>query len=140
MEWALRSATADDAEAVVALWRESGAEPTSTDDPASVRALIERDPSSLIVAESDGRIVGTLIAGFDGWRGSLYRLVVRPDLRRHGLATAIVGEAERRLVGLGARRANALVVQDHAHAVGFWKAAGYEHDPRMDRFVRNVGG
>lgn len=138
MPWFLRTAGAADADAVVTLWLGSGAAPTMTDDPASVRALVAHDPEALILAEEDGEIVGTLIAGFDGWRANLYRLVVLPDARRRGVAGALVSEAERRLKLRGAPRANALVVLDHPHAVGFWQSAGYERDDRMGRWVKTL--
>ena len=53
-------------------------EPTSTDDPRSIRALLRHDASALVVAQIDVHIVGTIIVGFDGWRGNLYRLAVIP--------------------------------------------------------------
>lgn len=140
MNWQLRSAGADDVQAVLALWRESGAEPTSTDNPDDLRLLLGHDMGALIVADSPDGIIGTLIAAFDGWRASMYRLVVHPSARRKGLARALVDEAERRLAGRGAKRCNALVVLDHPHAVGFWAEAGYERDARMGRFVRNLPG
>ena len=98
-----------------------------------------RDHGDLfLVAEDAGRLVGTLIAGWDGWRGNMYRLAVLPAYRRQGVATALVGEAERRLRALGARRITALVISDHDWATGFWRAAGYELDERMARFVKGV--
>lgn len=138
MSWQLRSGGIDDVQAILELWRESGAEPTSTDDSGSLEALIVHDPDALIVAESPSGIVGTVIAGFDGWRASMYRLVVHPSVRRRGLARALVAEAEERVARRGARRANALVVLDHPHAVGLWTSAAYGHDARMGRFVRNL--
>ena len=138
MPWVLRSARPDDAQAVVGLWLGSGAAPTMTDDPLSVGALIAHDPDALIVAEEEGEIVGTVIAGFDGWRANLYRLVVHPGARRRGVAGGLVAEAERRLTAQGAPRANALVVLDHPHAVGFWDAAGYERDGRTGRWVKTL--
>jgi ribosomal protein S18 acetylase RimI-like enzyme len=138
--WRLRSGDGADVDAVLALWRAAEAEPSATDDPAGLAALLAHDPDALIVAEVDGRIVGSLIAGFDGWRANLYRLAVHPDLRRRGLARALVAEAERRLTEAGARRANALVVADHAPAVGFWQAAGYHRDPRIGRHVKGLDG
>jgi ribosomal protein S18 acetylase RimI-like enzyme len=132
----LRSGRAEDAEAVVELWRAAGAVPSVTDDPTSVRRLVGFDPNALVVAESDGKVVGSVIAGFDGWRANLYRLAVHPGVRRRGLGLALVAEAERRLVQHGARRANALVVAAHDHAVTFWEAVGYPLDPRIGRHVR----
>ena len=69
----IREATRSDLVAVLRFWMESGAEPTHTDDVESIGALIARDPEALIVAESESQIVGTVIAGWDGWRGSIYR-------------------------------------------------------------------
>jgi ribosomal protein S18 acetylase RimI-like enzyme len=75
-----RPATSADAPAVVALWLEAAAERSHTDDVESVRRLIERDPKALILAEAEteaeegrtARLVGSVIAGWDGWRGSIY--------------------------------------------------------------------
>jgi ribosomal protein S18 acetylase RimI-like enzyme len=136
----LRSGAVADAAAVVALWRAADAEPTVSDDAGSVARLIAHDPDALVVAEAGGgEIVGTLIAGCDGWRGHLYRLAVHPRMRRRGVGLALVAEAERRLCARGAPRANAMVVADHAHAVAFWEAAGYGRDARMGRHVKTLG-
>ena len=119
-------------------WRVAEAEPSVTDDPGSVRRLIAHDPDSLIMAEIDGRVVGTVIAGFDGWRGNLYRLAVNPTFRRGGMALALVAEAERRLSARSVRRVTALVVTAHGAAVSFWDAAGYLHDDRIGRHVKTL--
>jgi ribosomal protein S18 acetylase RimI-like enzyme len=134
----VRSCLPDEAEAVLRLWRDAEAVPSVTDDPASVRALIDHDGDAVLVAEEGGRIVGCLVAGWDGWRGHMYRLAVLPEHRRRGVARALVAEGERRLRARGARRVAAIVVTAHEPAVGFWEAAGYARDRRVGRFVRNV--
>ncbi len=68
MGWTLRTGRLSDAGSVLLLWAESDAEPTRTDDIASLQRLIIHDPAALIVAEEDGRLVGSVIAGWDGWR------------------------------------------------------------------------
>jgi ribosomal protein S18 acetylase RimI-like enzyme len=85
-----------------------------------------------------GRLVGTIVAGWDGWRGNLYRLAVLPSARRRGIALRLVAEAERRLTEKGAVRLSALVMSEHDPAVALWRAAGYTHDPRVGRFVRSL--
>jgi ribosomal protein S18 acetylase RimI-like enzyme len=123
---------------VLALWRSAGAVETTTDDAEALHALLGRDPGALLLAEEDGDVVGVLIAGWNGWRGSFYRLAVRPDRRRAGIATRLVRAGEERLAALGARRLDAIVVSDEDDAARFWAAAGYEQQSKRLRFVRNL--
>ncbi|GAA4988556.1 hypothetical protein GCM10025734_14240 [Kitasatospora paranensis] len=96
--------TADPAEIpdLLAFWARAAEGASITDDPAGVARLLERDPQALIVAELDGALAGTVIAGFDGWRCHLYRLAVAPELRRRGIGGALVAAAEERFAALGA--------------------------------------
>ena len=137
MAWSIRAATRADVPAVLALWRDADAEVTETDDARAVEALLVRDPQALLVATDDGRLAGSIVAGWDGWRGQLSRLAVRPDLRRHGLGTALVRAAEDRLRALGARRIAAIVVDDHDPALAFWAAVGYDLAPHV-RFTKTL--
>ena len=97
--------------------------------------LLERDPGSLVVAESSGRIVGSVIAGWDGWRGSVYRLAVAPAHRRCGLGGRLLREAQRRLTALGAQRMHAIVVGSDARAVAFWESTDWEHQSGQLRYT-----
>lgn len=135
MQSELRPATADDIAGVLAFWRDA-AQPTSTDSKEVLASLIDRHPGALIVAKADGRIVGTVIAGWDGWRGSIYRLAVGLDHRRNGLGQALLRAAEDRLAGLGAQRLHAIVVESNEVAVGFWSASDWEHQAGQLRFAK----
>jgi ribosomal protein S18 acetylase RimI-like enzyme len=95
-----------------------------------------RDPSALIVAQEDGSIVGSVIAAWDGWRGSAYRLVVAPSHRRRGLGRRLLGAAEARLLAQGAVRLQAIVVESEPDALQFWGASGWERQVDRVRFVR----
>jgi ribosomal protein S18 acetylase RimI-like enzyme len=133
-----RAARLDEVGAILALWREAGAAPSATDTADDVAAVIASTHSWLLVAENDGRLAGTLIAAWDGWRGHLYRLAVHPELRRRGIATALLREAERALEAAGAKRIAATVLVDQPGPVGFWESAGYTEQAGRGRFTRNL--
>ena len=124
----IRAATTAELGDVLGFWRRAG-DPTPTDSPVALRLLLDRDPEALLLAEDERGIVGTLIAAWDGWRGSLYRLAVDPERRRAGIATALVRAGEERLRGLGAVRLTAIVVEGDAVAGALWEAVGYERRP-----------
>jgi ribosomal protein S18 acetylase RimI-like enzyme len=136
MVWTIRPGQLADVESVLLLWAEAEAEPTRTDDTESLRLLMDTDPAALIVAVDDCSIVGSVIAAWDGWRGSVYRLVVAPSHRRLGLGGQLLDAAESRLTAAGAVRLQAIVVETAPKATGFWRASGWEEQDHRLRFVK----
>ncbi len=131
----IRDAAPGDIPSVLDLWRESAA-PTSTDTAAALTSLLRRDPGALVVAESSGQIVGSVIAGWDGWRGSIYRLAVAPAYRRSGLGGRLLREAEHRLTALGTLRMHAIVAGSDSGAVAFWESTDWEHQGGQFRYTK----
>jgi len=134
----LRKATPEDANAVLALWKTAEASESVTDSENEVRRISTRENVAFILAVIDGRIVGSIIAAFDGWRANMYRLATHPACRRQGVARALVKDAEKAIAEWGAKRVTALVDKDHAWAVHFWEAVGYARDEKWSRHVRNL--
>ena len=138
---AIRRGRPEDIARVLELWERADATPKPTDTPEGLAQLLAGPQAVLLLAEVDGRMAGTVIGGWDGWRGNIYRLAVLPEYRRRGVATALMREVDAALAGLGAKRITALVEQDHQWAVGFWNAlerAGYRRDPTMTRYVKTL--
>lgn len=134
----IRTATVDDLPAVVDLWNRAAGPTRHHGRLPEATRLLERDPDALLVAEHDGRIAGTLILGWDGWRCHLYRLAVEPDARRSGVASALVAEARVRAVALGAFRIDAMVDGENPGAHDFWSSAGFDleaHDQRWSSLL-----
>jgi ribosomal protein S18 acetylase RimI-like enzyme len=136
MEPVIRAAGQEDLPSVLRLWADAEVEPGHTDDLQSLGRLIQHDAGALLVAETSAQLVGSIVAAWDGWRGSIYRLAVTPDRRRGGLATALLRAAEERLATLGATRLQAIVVESDTRATGFWRATDWTEQTERLRFVR----
>ncbi|MFC8259140.1 GNAT family N-acetyltransferase [Streptomyces sp. NPDC057291] len=132
----IRCADLSDIDAVLQFWSEAAEGTSISDDYDGVARLISRDPEALLLAERDRLLAGTVIAGFDGWRCSTYRLAVHPDCRRQGIATALLEAAEQRFIDLGGRRVDAMVLEANERAHHTWATAGYHREDHWRRWVK----
>jgi ribosomal protein S18 acetylase RimI-like enzyme len=138
VRFALRAASAVDVDDLIALWEvaaENGSRPPDT--AVAVTALLRRDPQAVILADQDGVLIGSIIAGWDGWRYHLYRLAVRPDRRGQGVGSALLGAAESRLKAFGATRIDAMVLDGNDLGQQLWRASGYSRQDDWRRWVKS---
>jgi ribosomal protein S18 acetylase RimI-like enzyme len=139
VRFALRAASAADIGDLIALWEEAaenGGRPPDTAE--AVTALLCHDPQAVILAERDGVLIGSIIAGWDGWRYHLYRLAVRPDCRGQGVGSALLSAAESRLTALGATRIDAMVLDCNDLGQNLWRASGYSRQDDWRRWVKSL--
>jgi ribosomal protein S18 acetylase RimI-like enzyme len=77
----IRRCTYDDIDAVLRLWSLARSQHARTPDRREdIESLVEGSPAALFVAEAEKGLVGAVIAGWDGWRGNIYRLAIRQDI------------------------------------------------------------
>ncbi|WP_040803915.1 GNAT family N-acetyltransferase [Nocardia concava] len=141
-----RTAAIDDAPAVLEFWSTAAEDShRPADSAAAIEALIRRDPEALILAldkdvTATTELVGTVIAGWDGWRCHIYRLAVAPDRRRSGIGRLLIQAAEERFAHLGGTRADAMVLDGNDLGQSAWKANGYAPQPEWSRWVKPLTG
>ena len=137
----IRPCRSNECATILNLWREVEVTPGINDDIEELRRLVQENGDLFLVAEDDSRLVGIVIAGWDGWRGNIYRLAVLPEYRRQGIGKALIQEVERRLLARGTRKISILVEHEDTLAMSFWDSLndiGYERDPRMVRYVKTL--
>jgi len=134
----IREARPDDFESIIDFWATIDRHTSLPDRVEYLQRFHDFSPDLFLVAEVDGRVAGTVIGGWDGWRAQIARLATDPALRRSGIARALVEEIEARLRERGAKRIYALVDQRSAPAIPFWEAAGYVGNENIVQYSRNL--
>jgi ribosomal protein S18 acetylase RimI-like enzyme len=91
-EYKIRPMTESDYEGVHALWMTiHGFGIRSIDDSKEgVVRFLNRNPNISAVAESDGKIVGSILCGHDGRRACFYHVCVSEKYRMHGIGRKMV--------------------------------------------------
>jgi ribosomal protein S18 acetylase RimI-like enzyme len=113
------------------LWENagSGINLRQSDQPAEIQKKLQRDPDLFLVAETNGKLIGTVIGGFDGRRGLIYHLAVEASFRQQGVGSLLMDEVERRLKAKGCLKCYLLVTVENENAMRFYEARQWE---RMD--------
>ncbi|MDL2295658.1 GNAT family N-acetyltransferase [Lachnospiraceae bacterium OttesenSCG-928-E19] len=88
----IRVMTIEDYEGVYKLWKKiSGFAMRSIDDSyEGVERFLKRNPTTSVVAEENGKIVGSILCGNDGRRGCFYHVCVDKEYRRKGIGKQMV--------------------------------------------------
>ena len=133
----IRTMTLDDYERVYALWLScKGMGLNDLDDSREgIGRYLERNPTTCLVAEADGAILGVILAGHDGRRGYLYHTAVSPDHRHEGIATRLVDAAMDALKAEGINKSALVVFSRNADGNAFWERMGFTE--REDLVYRN---
>ena len=110
----------------------------SSDEPEEIAKKLQHDPDLFLVAEDDGKLIATVIAGFDGRRGMIYHLAVAREYRGNGLATQLMNEIEIRLRSKGCRKAYLLVKKGNNIATAFYEKRGWGDMDHVHIYGKNL--
>jgi ribosomal protein S18 acetylase RimI-like enzyme len=128
----VKSAAAEDEQAVVALWHACDLVAASNDPVADFR-FAKAGPCSdvLIAVDEVGKVAGSVMVGHDGHRGWLYYVAARPTSRSEGVGRRMVQAAETWLSQRGVVKAQLLVRETNTKVVSFYEHLGFEVTPRI---------
>jgi ribosomal protein S18 acetylase RimI-like enzyme len=141
MEYRIRPFRGGDTDAVVALWESCGLVRPWNDPRRDIARKLTVQPELFLVAEPEDTddadatddthptgVVAAGMAGFDGHRGWVNYLAVRPDLQGSGLGRTLMAEFERLLTDLGCPKLNLQVRAGNEQVLGFYASLGYTDD------------
>jgi ribosomal protein S18 acetylase RimI-like enzyme len=130
-----------DLPAAQALWQLSGpgVRLGRSDTAEEILKKLRHDPDLFLVAENDGRLVGTVIGGYDGRRGLVYHLAVAPAFRNQGIGAALMEAVEAGLRAKGCLRCYLLVVKENQEVVRFYQARGWQTLDNVQLLAKDLG-
>jgi len=136
----LRRFRPEDIPTARALWQATpGLGLSAADEPQALRAFLARNPATSFVAETAGRLTGTILVGHDGRRGLIHHLAVAEDQRRTGLGRALVEAGLAALRDQGIDKCHLMVFADNAQGARFWTAIGATRRGELDLYSLPTG-
>ena len=133
MSIAIEPAAEGDIGDIDALWREAfpDGEPRHR-ATLMVPVKLAFQPDLFLVAREDGRLVGSVMAGYDGYRGHINRMAVLKSHRRRGVGLLLMREAESRLKALGCMKINLQIRAGNNGVADFYRGLGYAVEDHLD--------
>jgi len=124
----IRAFRAEDENAVVSLWERCQVIRPWNDPRKDISRKLKVRGDLFLVGIVDGKIVATVMAGYDGHRGWINYLAVAHEHQRVGLAREMMSEVEHLLRSSGCPKVNLQIRNDNTDAIGFYRAIGYSTD------------
>ena len=132
-----RSFTESDRPGVIALWNEVFPDNSPWNIPdEDIDRKLKIQKELFIVAEYEGEIIGSAMAGFDGHRGWVYYVAVLKKYRKHGVGEALMNHVERELTKIGCTKLNLQVRSTNTDVIEFYKKLGYDIEDRVSMAKR----
>jgi ribosomal protein S18 acetylase RimI-like enzyme len=138
----LRAMTMADYDGVIALMRQTpGVSVREADSRDAIARYLQRNPGLSFVAEDGATLVGCIMSGHDGRRGTLQHLLVLPAYRRRGVASGLIEACLAGLEALGILKSHIDVLATNEAGQHFWERRGWtpRTDIRRYAFIRSGG-
>jgi ribosomal protein S18 acetylase RimI-like enzyme len=132
----IRPIRPDDYGAVCEVWQAVGlsTRPYGRDGEPEFLRQLTHFPTTYLLAEHDGRVVGVILGTHDQRKGWINRLAVRPEYQRQGVAQRLIEACEQALYAQGIGIIAALVEQGNAASAAIFTDAGYVTDVPVHYF------
>lgn len=134
----IREFVASDREQVIELWDACELIRSWNNPERDIDRKVAVDDSMFLVAGLDGRITGSVMAGYDGHRGWVNYLAVDPAHQGSGLGAELMAEVERRLLAIGCPKVNLQIRTTNLRAVAFYTQLGYAEDAAISMGKRLI--
>jgi ribosomal protein S18 acetylase RimI-like enzyme len=127
-----------DEEEVINLWQECHLVSPQNNPQLDIQRKLKVNPEWFLVGVMEETLVASCVAGYEGHRGWINYLGVRPAYRHQGIASQVMKEAEKRLRSAGCPKINLQIRATNTEIIRFYEKIGYKRDPVLSMGKRIV--
>lgn len=117
-----------DAEDLVALWQACGLTVPWNDPRKDITRKLQVGREFFLVGEVNGRLIASVMGGYEGHRGWVNYLAVHPDFQGLGYGRTIMTAVEEKLLAAGCPKINLQVRESNSGVIQFYETIGYKND------------
>lgn len=117
-----------DQETVISLWNECGLIAPQNNAVKDIERKLKVDPDLFLVGTCENKIVATVMGGYEGHRGWINYLAVKPSEQRKGYGQSIMKSVEQLIKEKGCPKINLQVRASNEQVIAFYAAIGYGND------------
>lgn len=129
----------DDYDEVLGLWkRTDGMVLNYTDTPKNIETFIKYNKGGSFVAEINKRIVGVILSGHDGRRGTIYHFAVSSSNQGKGIGSKLADSALAFLKNAGIERCNILILSKNTLGKAVWAKLGWRLRDDIEVMSKNI--
>ena len=118
----------DEKEEVINLWAKCGLLTDKNDPIADIERKISHSPELFFVGRRKGKIIATVMGGYEGRRGWINFLCITPEEQKSGYGRQIMDHVEKKLFSLGCAKINLQIRHGNRQAINFYQRLGYKDD------------
>lgn len=127
----IRSVNIKDTKELIALWDACGLLRAWNDPGKDIQRKLALQPELFLVGISQNKIVASVMAGYDGHRGSVYYLAVAPEYQQEGLGRLLMEKIEELLNAQGCPKINIMIRTSNVQVQNFYERLGYVKEERV---------
>ena len=121
--------TINDYNEMIKLWKNTEGVGTNDYDDTrkGIKKFLQKNPKTCFVAKNTvNEIIGTILGGYDGRRGLIYHLMVKPEYRNNGIGKKLLERVEKIFTKEGIKRIYIIAFRENESGNKFWEGNGYK--------------
>lgn len=134
----IREMTIKDYDQVHKLWENTGIVMKRSDRKEEIDRMIKRNPYTCLVGLKDSEIISVVMGGFDGRRGYVHHLAVKPSYQNNGYGRQMMDELVNRFRELKVIKIHLFVEENNKKVKEFYDNIGFKKRTDLSDFSKKL--